>query len=81
MDSRKHAGSFSFACENVIQAPQEQMGGGAGGGWLGTVGGALWIFRFRWMDLHGDLLQTSRIYMVICFIYMVICFKPVEFTW
>ena len=24
------------------------------------------------MDLHGDLLQTCRIYMVICFIYMVI---------
>ena len=38
MDSGKHAGSFSFACEKVISAPQEQMGGGAGGGWRGAVG-------------------------------------------
>ena len=41
MDSGKHAGSFSFACEKVIEAPQEQMGGGAGGGWLGVVGEAV----------------------------------------
>ena len=38
MDSGKHAGRVSFACEKVIAAPQEQMGGGAGGGWLGAVG-------------------------------------------
>ena len=49
MDSGKHAGSFSFACEKVIAAPQEQMGGDARGGWRGAVG-RLWIFRFyRWL--------------------------------
>ena len=41
MDSGKHAGSFSFACEKVIAAPQEQMGGDARGGWRGAVGGAV----------------------------------------
>ena len=41
MDCGKHAGSFSFACEKVIEAPQEQMGGGAGGGWRGAVGQGL----------------------------------------
>ena len=44
MESGKHAGSFSFACEKVIAAPQEQMGGDARGGWRGAVG--------RAVDLH-----------------------------
>ena len=52
MDSGKHARSFSFACEKVIPAPQEQMGGGAGGGGLEAVDRGVDLQ----VDLHGDLL-------------------------